>query len=119
MHAGRPRKAKLGEFGLDGVIYIVFAEFAGDTNGVLDRVGVRSSVTHDRDSLDAEQRRPSELRVIEPALEFIKSVLRKNGADSRRQGFLQFAFEHGAERLDQSFAEFQRDIANESIAHND
>src|SRR5262245_43586023 len=110
-HPSRPRAPAQPEFRelfLDHIVHVVFAELARDAYGVLDCVCVGSAVTHDGDSLDAQQRGSAELRIIQTALEGAECVLREDRPDLCRERPMQFLPEHCDEGLEQSFAEFQR-----------
>ena len=49
---------ELLEFHFNSVVHIMFAELTGDSNGILDGVGIGSPVTHNGDSLDASRGAP-------------------------------------------------------------
>ena len=111
-------QSEFREFLFDGLIHVVLAELVGDTDGILDRVSIGPAVANDGDSLDPEQRRAAVLRIIQPPLESAKRILGKDVADLCRQRLLKFLAEHRDERFDQSFTEFQRDVAREPVTND-
>src|SRR5579884_3629689 len=66
-------------------------------------------------SVDTEQRRTAILGIIQPLSEIVKGVVRQNCADFCLDRFAQLLTQHGAKGFDQSFAQFEHDIAGEAI----
>src|SRR5436190_12675668 len=116
--AGALLQSQLRKLSFDRIVYVVFAELAGDANGILNRIRIRPAMTDNGNSLDAKQRSAAEFGIIQTPLERAKRVLRENSADLCRKSAVQFLAEHFDERFEQSFAEFQRDVSRETIADN-
>ena len=70
----------------------------------------------DGDAADAQQRRATVFGGIGAFAEAVERVFREHVADLRFQAALNGFFQHGADMLDQPFADFQRDIADEPVA---
>src|SRR5215467_10728494 len=88
--AGRSLQSEPRKFRLDDVVHVVLAKFVRHADGVLDGVGVRSSVTDNRNSLDAQERGATVFRVVESAFEIAKGVLSENIAHFSGKRLLQF-----------------------------
>ena len=84
----------------------MFTEIVGDTDGILDRVGIRAAVTNNRYSFDTQQRRAAVFGIIQTPPEGPERFFREDIADLRRQRFLEFLAEHSAEGFDETLAQF-------------
>src|SRR5580698_7907073 len=119
---GVPRRLAASSNGGSGKLLFDFfvearaAEFAGDANGVLDSDSIGTAVADDGDAADAEQRRAAVFGGIGALAETVESVFGEHVADLRFEAALDGFFQHGANVLDQSFADLQRDVADEAVA---
>src|SRR5262245_66510411 len=114
-----PGQPEFQEFLFNDIVHVVLAELARDSNSILDRVGIGSSMADDRDPLDTEQWRSSELGVIQSAFERAERVLCEDRADLGRQCPVQLLAKHGNKRFEQAFAEFQRNVPSKPVATDD
>jgi len=73
----------------------------------------------DGDAFESEQRRSAVLRVIETLLEICERVARKQEAELARDSGLQRFLENGADGLDETFADLERDVANKAVTDDD
>ena len=73
----------------------------------------------DRHTLNAEQRRATVLRVVEPFLEVLEGPPRQQVSHLASDRCLQRLFQHGANRVDQPFGNLQRHVADEPVTDND
>ena len=68
--------------------------------------------------LTPKQRRAAEFGIIDSLLEIVVGRSRKRIADlAGQRGFERFA-QHAANHLDQAFADLQRHVADETVAHD-
>src|SRR6187549_3439263 len=76
-------------------------------------------MAHDGDSFYSKQRCTAVFRVIETASESVECVLCEDVSNLGGERLLKFLAEHRPECFDKTFAEFQADVAGETIAHDD
>ena len=72
----------------------------------------------DANAAHAQERRAAVLRVIDRLLQAFQSTTRKKESDLRRQRALDGFFQQAKNLDGKTFADFQRDIADETIAHD-
>src|SRR5580700_10758291 len=61
-----PRCSALAQLFFDAQVHVTGCKIGRDTDGILDGVGIRTSVTNDTHAFDAQQRRAAVLGVIDP-----------------------------------------------------
>src|SRR6266850_553001 len=87
-------------------------------NRVFHGVGVRTAVTDHADAADTQQRRAAVLRVVNRLSQRLEGAFRKHRAHLRKDGSVQRLFQQTENLKRQAFANLQRDISHESVAHN-
>src|SRR6267143_2358472 len=87
-------------------------------NRVFHGVGVRTAVTDHADAADTQQRRAAVLRVVDRLSKRLEGAFRKHCAHLRKDGSVQRLFQQAENLKRQSFANLQRDVSHESVAHN-
>src|ERR1700734_604664 len=105
-----------GKLPIDFFIYARAAEFAGDAYCVLDGVGIRAAVSNDGDAANTQKRSATRFRRVGALAEVVKGLLRQSGPNLRSERALDGFLQHALHVLDQAFAYFQRDVADEPVA---
>ena len=88
-------------------------------DGVAHRLGRRAAVTDDAEAVEAEERRAAVLGVVDAPAEAAERLARQQVADARAERRRQLVVQQALDRLDQPFADLQRDVAGEAVADDD
>src|SRR5579862_4808867 len=105
--------------GPDRVDHARADRFGGQTDGVAHRSGFGTSVAHDADAVDAQQRRAAVLGVVEPQRERFEARARERDAEAHEQTAAQLFAEQAEDAEGETFAELEDDVADEPVAHHD
>src|SRR5262245_34698975 len=111
-------QSHFAQFALDALTQIGFIEFLGDADRVADGFRRRAAVTDQHDLLAAQQRRSAEFRIIEALLDAAESLSGQDSSGLRQHRLSQLGLEQSHNRLDQTFAGFQNDVAGETVAND-
>src|SRR6266508_2011271 len=111
-------QSHFAQFTLDALAQLGFIELLGDADRVADGFGRRAAVTDQHDLLAAQQRRPAEFRIIEALLDAAESLSRQDRPGLRQHRLTQLGLEQTHDRLDQTFAGFQNDVAGKAVAND-
>src|SRR5579859_1485548 len=89
-----------------------------DANRIFHGIGVRTAMADHANAAHSEQRRTAILGVINLLLQPTKRALRQHSRELRNQRTLQRLSHEGKKLKRQTFANLQRDVADEPIANN-
>src|SRR5258706_4211545 len=81
------------DLSLNPLAQVRLVELFGDANGIANRLGRRTAVTDDGHLLAAQQRRTTELRIIQSFLDAAKGLPREECASLRDQSLRPIGFE--------------------------
>src|SRR5262245_5049281 len=103
---------------LDALAQLGFVELLGDADRVADGFGRRAAVTDQHDLLASQKRRPAEFRIIEALFDAAEGLSRQDRPGLRQHRLSQLGLEQTHDRLDQTFAGFQNDVAGKAVAND-
>src|SRR5712664_3401667 len=103
----------------DFLVHARAGESRGHTDGVFHGVGVRTPMPDHADTAHAQQRRAAVLRVINRLSQRLEGAFRKHPAHLRNQRTVHGLPQQAKNLKRQAFANLQRDVADESITHDD
>src|ERR1700722_492217 len=92
------------------------AEFAGHAYGVLDGVGIRAAVGDNGDYANFQKRSADGFRRVSALAKIVESLLGQSVTDLGFQQALDGLLQHALNVLHQAFTDFQRDVADETVA---
>src|SRR5208283_1779619 len=101
----------------NGAVELAVGELHGHSHRVLDGVRIGRPMADDAYTLNTQQRRAAVLGIVEALLEIGEGLAREQKSDLAADGRLQRLLEQEAHRLDHAFGDFQRDVADEAVAH--
>src|SRR6267143_5604823 len=87
-------------------------------NGILDRLGRRTSMADHGNAVNAQERRPTEFRVIDSLLQAKQRRGNERIGQAAEEGSGDFLEQQLLDRIGHSLGNLQRDVPDEAIAHH-
>src|SRR5450631_4039181 len=115
LRANRSRRSNRSQLPLDLIVDGSLREFRGYTNGILDGVGIRRSVSDEAHAFHAQQRSPAIFRVVETLLEIGERTAREQVADLAGDGGFQSFFQGGPHQIGHALGSLEHHVAHKSI----
>ena len=109
----------VAQLGFDPFVDVLPGQLGGYADGVLDGVGVGAAVGNDADAFDAEEGSAAVLGIVETFLEVVESRAGQHVANFPADGGFERFAQHLVDHVHQAFADFEGDVADESVADDD